>query len=314
MKTNPLVSAFTFPGQGSQSVGMGKELSENFSASRHVFQEVDDALSFRLSRLMFEGPLGDLTLTENAQPAIMAVSLAIIAAIESEGKTRLQDLCCLVAGHSLGEYSALAAAKALSVSDTAKILRVRGRAMQNAVPLGEGAMAALLGLSFDEVKKIAEESNCETANDNAEGQVVVSGKTGAVEKAVELAMERGAKRALKLPVSAPFHCSLMEPAARILEKHLADVNLHTPSVPMVSNVTAEEISSPPHIKNLLVKQVTAMVRWRESVKYLRTRNVEKIFEIGNGKVLSGLAKRIEPDMAAISIQTPQDIEEFLKNV
>ena len=307
--------AFVFPGQGSQTVGMGKALAEMSATAREVFEEVDDALGQRLSRLMFEGPGEELTLTENAQPALMAVSLALLRVLEVEGGVDLRQACRLVAGHSLGEYSALAAAGALGLADAARLLRRRGRAMQEAVPVGEGAMAAILGLDLDAVSALAEEAAqgevCAPANDNAPGQVVLSGHRGAVERAVALAAARRAK-AVMLPVSAPFHCALLRPAAEAMEAALAETRIAEPAVPLVSNVTAAAVTDPEEIRRLLVEQVTAMVRWRESVLYMRAQEIEELVEIGAGKVLSGMVRRIDRDLAARSVQGPDDIDALLK--
>ena len=307
--------AFVFPGQGSQTVGMGKALAEMSATAREVFEEVDDALEQRLSRLMFEGPGEELTLTENAQPALMAVSLALLRVLEVEGGVDLRQACRLVAGHSLGEYSALAAAGALGLADAARLLRRRGRAMQEAVPVGEGAMAAILGLDLDAVSALAEEAAqgevCAPANDNAPGQVVLSGHRGAVERAVALAAARRAK-AVMLPVSAPFHCALLRPAAEAMEAALAETRIAEPAVPLVSNVTAAAVTDPEEIRRLLVEQVTAMVRWRESVLYMRAQEIEELVEIGAGKVLSGMVRRIDRDLAARSVQGPDDIDALLK--
>lgn len=307
--------AFVFPGQGSQTVGMGKALAEMSATAREVFEEVDDALEQRLSRLMFEGPGEELTLTENAQPALMAVSLALLRVLEVEGGVDLRQACRLVAGHSLGEYSALAAAGALGLADAARLLKRRGRAMQEAVPVGEGAMAAILGLDLDAVSALAEEAAqgevCAPANDNAPGQVVLSGHRGAVERAVALAAARRAK-AVMLPVSAPFHCALLRPAAEAMEAALAETRIAEPAVPLVSNVTAAAVTDPEEIRRLLVEQVTAMVRWRESVLYMRAQEIEELVEIGAGKVLSGMVRRIDRDLAARSVQGPDDIDALLK--
>jgi [acyl-carrier-protein] S-malonyltransferase len=310
--------AFVFPGQGSQSVGMGKALAESFPIARQVFQEVDDALKQRLTRLMFDGPEADLMLTENAQPALMAVSQAVLRALECEGGWRLAAKARFVAGHSLGEYSALAAAGALSLADAARLLKLRGRAMQKAVPVGMGAMAALLGLDLARVQAIAAAAATETgmvcaaANDNAPGQVVVSGDQEAVERAITLAAEQGAKRSIMLPVSAPFHCALMQPAADAMRDALAQTSLGVPAVPLIANVTAAPVSDPAIIRGLLVDQVTGMVRWRESVETMRNEGVTRIFELGAGKVLSGLTKRIAREIEASSVGGPNDFESALK--
>lgn len=313
-----MARAFVFPGQGSQTVGMGQELAAAFEPARLVFEEVDDALEQRLSRLMFEGPEDELTLTENAQPAIMAASLAVVRVLEQEGGVDLPEAAICVAGHSLGEYSALAAVGALGLADAARLLKRRGQAMQEAVPLGEGAMAALLGLELEAVREIATEAAgddvCAAANDNAPGQVVVSGNAGAVDRAIELASERGAKRAIRLPVSAPFHCALMAPAADVMAEALAEVTLAPPRVPIVANVTASLVSEPERVRRLLVEQVTAMVRWRESVLAMREQEVEKLVELGAGKVLSGLVRRIDRALAASSVGGPAEVEALLKEL
>lgn len=310
--------AFVFPGQGSQAVGMGKALRDASQTARDVFGEVDEALQQNLSRLMFEGPLDELTLTENAQPAIMAVSLAVVRVLEKDAGVRLADKAAYVAGHSLGEYSALAAAGALELSQTAKLLKLRGQSMQAAVPVGEGAMAALLGLDLPEAQAVAEEAAqgevCTAANDNAPGQVVVSGHKAAVERAIEIAKGKGAKRALLLPVSAPFHCPLMQPAADRMAEALAGAAIMAPFVPVVANVTAAPVSSPDEIRQLLVEQVTGAVRWRESVEEMVKLGVTTFVECGAGKVLSGLVKRINRDATTISIETPDDVEAFLKTL
>jgi len=310
--------AFIFPGQGSQAVGMGQELAAAFPVAGDAFQEIDDALGENLSKLMFEGPEDVLTLTENAQPALMAVSLAVMRVLESEGGLDLGSKAKYVAGHSLGEYSALAAAGTFSLADTSRLLKTRGRAMQEAVPVGEGAMAALLGLDMDVASKVADEAGqgeiCTTANDNANGQVVISGAKAAVERAIEIAKDNGAKRCVLLPVSAPFHCALMAPAADIMAEALSGIRMNAPVVPLVANVTASDVSDAAKIRRLLVEQVTGMVRWRESVLYMRDNGVDQLVEIGAGKVLSGLARRIDRDMTAQSIGTPEDVETFLKSL
>ncbi|HXQ39815.1 MAG TPA: ACP S-malonyltransferase [Candidatus Udaeobacter sp.] len=311
-----MTTAFVFPGQGSQAVGMGRGLAEAFGAARLVLEEVDEALQQRLSRLMFEGPEAELTLTENAQPALMAVSMAALRVLESEGGWKLSQKAMFVAGHSLGEYSALAAAGALRLADAARLLKRRGRAMQRAVPVGEGAMAALLGLDLTAASEVAaaaaEGEVCACANDNAPGQVVVSGTLAAVERAVKLAAEKGARRSLMLPVSAPFHCALMAPAAREMEEALGVVDLAPPVVPLVANVTAAPVSDPETIRRLLVEQVTGMVRWRECVLRLKAEGVSRLVELGAGKVLSGLARRIDKDLDAAAVGQPADIEVVLK--
>lgn len=306
--------AFTFPGQGSQAVGMGKALAEASTVAADVFKEVDEALGQDLSGLMFEGPIEDLTLTENTQPALMAVSVAVVRMIEANGCS-LSDHASFVAGHSLGEYSALAASGALSLSDTAKLLKIRGQAMQKAVPVGEGAMAALLGLDFEAAKEVAAKAQaeggvCAAANDNAVGQVVLSGDKAAIDRACVLAKEAGAKRAMPLSVSAPFHCALMQPAADAMAEALAGITLQAPSVPLVANVTAEAVADAAAIPGLLVEQVTGMVRWRESVQWMAAQGVEQMVELGSGKILTGMVKRIEKSLASTAIQTPEDIEAF----
>jgi [acyl-carrier-protein] S-malonyltransferase len=309
-----MTTAFVFPGQGSQTVGMGKALAQAHASARRVFEEVDEALGERLSALIWEGPPDRLTLTENAQPALMAVSLAVMRVLESEAGLDLAREATFVAGHSLGEYAALAAAGSLTLADTARLLRVRGLAMQKAVPVGSGAMAALLGLERDAVEAVAAEAAqgevCELANDNGGGQVVVSGDRVAVERAVEIAKGKGAKRALMLPVSAPFHCALMRPAANAMAQALAAVALRRPALPLVANVTASAIVDPPEIAKLLVAQVTATVRWRESVAYMAARGVTRFYEIGAGKVLTGLNRRIAEGASATAIGTPEDIDIF----
>ena len=308
--------AFVFPGQGSQAVGMGQALAEAFPVARHTFEEVDDALGQGLSKLMLAGPEDELRLTANAQPALMAVSMAVVRVLESEGKWRLADKAAFVAGHSLGEYSALAAAGSLRLGDAARLLRRRGQAMQEAVPVGEGAMAALLGLDLEAAQAVAAEAAqggevCAAANDNAPGQVVISGHTAAVERACEIAKTKGAKRAVLLPVSAPFHCSLMAPAAEVMAEALAGVEVAMPAVPLVANVTASHLSDPEEIRRKLVEQVTGMVRWRECVGYMAGQGVETVIELGAGKVLSGLTKRIDRALTAHSVETPQEVEAVL---
>jgi [acyl-carrier-protein] S-malonyltransferase len=309
--------AFLFPGQGSQAVGMGRDLAGAFATARDTFQEVDEALRQNLSRLMFEGPESDLTLTENAQPALMAVSLAVMRVLERDGKLDLKRHVAFVAGHSLGEYSALAAARSFSLADAARLLKRRGLAMQRAVPVGVGAMAALIGLDVEAAQAVAGEAAagevCSVANDNG-GQVVVSGNKAAVERAIAGAAARGAKRSIMLPVSAPFHCALMAPAAREMAEALAGVALRQPYVPLVANVTAAAVTEPDEIKRLLVEQVTGLVRWRESVLYMKTQEVDQLVELGAGRVLSGLAKRIDRDLATVSLGAPAEIETFLKTL
>lgn len=307
-------AAFTFPGQGSQAVGMGKALAENFAAAKAVFAEVDDALGQNLSGLMFDGPEADLTLTANAQPALMAVSLAAIRVLEAEAGLDLARDAAYVAGHSLGEYAALAAARSFSIADAARLLRIRGNAMQAAVPPGEGAMAALLGLDFEAAAAVAAEAAqgqvCQAANDNGGGQVVVSGAKAAVERACELAKAKGARRALLLPVSAPFHCDLMQPAAVAMAEALNNVTVSKPIVPVVANVLASAIDDPDAIRKALVAQVTGTVRWRECVAYMASHGVQVFYEIGSGKVLTGLVKRLAEGAEGIAIGTPDDIAAF----
>ena len=302
--------AFVFPGQGAQTIGMGRALADSYPAAKAVFDEVDDALGEKLSALVWEGEQEALTLTQNAQPALMATSLAAMRALEAEGVTMRQ--AAFVAGHSLGEYSALAAAGALSISDTARLLRIRGRAMQAAVPVGVGAMAALLGLDFETARAVAEEAAqgevCQAANDNDPSQVVVSGHKAAVERAVELAKERGAKRAVLLPVSAPFHCALMQPAADVMREALAAVDIKAPAVPLIANVSAAPVSDPDEIRALLVQQVTGSVRWRESVMAMDAAGVREIWEIGAGKTLSGMVRRINREIACRAVGTPEDVK------
>lgn len=302
--------AFVFPGQGAQTIGMGKALAEAYPAAKAIFDEVDEALGEKLSDLIWEGDAETLTLTQNAQPALMATSLAAMRALEAEG-VKISE-ASFVAGHSLGEYSALAAAGAISVADTARLLRTRGEAMQKAVPVGEGAMAALLGLDFAKATEVAEAAShglvCQAANDNDPGQVVVSGHKEAIERAVEIAKEAGAKRAVLLPVSAPFHCSLMQPAAEVMAEALSHVNINSPAVPLVANVRASAVSDPAMIRNLLVEQVTGSVRWRESVAYMAGEGVTEIWEIGAGKALSGMIRRIERSIACKAVGSPDDVK------
>jgi [acyl-carrier-protein] S-malonyltransferase len=304
-----MTRAFVFPGQGAQSIGMGRALAEAYPAARAVFNAVDDALDEKLSTLIWEGTAEELTLTANAQPALMATSMAAMRALEAEGVAVTE--AAFVAGHSLGEYSALAAAGSLSIADTARLLRIRGRAMQQAVPVGEGAMAAILGLDFAAVTAVAgdaaEGQVCQAANDNDPAQVVVSGHRAAVERAVDLAKARGAKRAVMLPVSAPFHCALMQPAAEAMQAALSEVAIQAPSVPLVANVRAEAVSDPETIRKLLVEQVTGAVRWRESVEWMTSQGVDAFWEIGAGKALTGMIRRIARSADTRSIGMPEDI-------
>jgi [acyl-carrier-protein] S-malonyltransferase len=306
--------AFVFPGQGSQTVGMGKALAANFLAAARVFAEVDEALGDKLSTIVFEGPADRLTLTENAQPALMAMSLATLRVLESEAGLDLKREAQFVAGHSLGEYSALAASGALGLADTTRLLRIRGQAMQKAVPVGVGAMAALLGLEFDAAAAVAAEAAqgqvCQAANDNGGGQVVVSGDKAAVERAVEIAKGKGAKRAMLLPVSAPFHCALMQPAADVMAAALGQVSVKPPVVPVVANVLAKPIQDPAEIVRALVAQVTGTVRWRESVAFMAGAGVTTFYEVGAGKVLCGLIKRIAQGASSTAIGSPEDIAAF----
>ncbi|AHJ64113.1 Malonyl-CoA-[acyl-carrier-protein] transacylase [Granulibacter bethesdensis] len=316
------VRAFLFPGQGSQFVGMGRDLADAFPIAREIFEEVDDTLGQKLSRLMFDGPAEDLTLTENTQPALMAMSMAVLRVLEKEGGFILPARAAVVAGHSLGEYSALSAANALSVAEAALLLRLRGQAMQNAVPPGEGGMAALIGVDMDQAASICEEaaSDPETgrqeviqpANDNGGGQVVISGHRGAIDRAIELARARGVKRAVLLPVSAPFHSALMAPAADVMAQALAEHPLHAPLVPVIANVTAAKATDPAELRDLLVRQVTGTVRWRECVATMLELGVDTFVELGAGKVLSGLIRRIAPDATTLSAGTPAEIEALLK--
>ena len=309
-----MARALVFPGQGSQRVAMGKALHDAFPAAREVFQEVDDALDLNLSRIVFQGPAETLTLTENAQPALMAVSMAVVRVLRAEAGLEPAALAAFVAGHSLGEYSALAAAGSLRLADAARLLRRRGQAMQSAVPVGEGAMIAVLGLDLEDTRTIAAEAArdevCEIANDNAPGQTVLSGNAVAIERAAEAAKARGARRVVPLPVSAPFHCRLLEPAAAAMRDALEGVVLAAPDPPLVANVTAAPVRDPNAIRGLLVEQVTATVRWRESVLEMKRRDIDTLVEIGAGRVLSGLARRIDRDLSGVSLLEPGEIESF----
>jgi [acyl-carrier-protein] S-malonyltransferase len=304
--------AYTFPGQGSQRVGMGADIAQTYEHARRVFEEVDEALGQKLSQIAWEGPQDTLTLTENAQPALMAVSVAIARVLERDKGVSLKDAVSFVAGHSLGEYSALAVAGSLSLADTARLLKIRGQAMQAAVPVGKGAMAALLGLDLPGAQRLAEAAAqgevCQAANDNAPGQVVISGAATAIGRAVEMAPGFGARRAVLLPVSAPFHCALMQPAADAMAEALAGVEIRAPSVPLVANVVAGPIAGPEEIRARLVEQVTGAVRWRESVMYMAGAGVDTLYEIGSGRVLTGLARRIERSLAAVSVGTPEEVD------
>lgn len=303
--------AFTFPGQGSQAVGMGKDLAENYAEARAVFQEVDEALGEKLSETMFNGPEDTLTLTANAQPALMAVSMAVIRVLEAKG-VDLKTKVSYVAGHSLGEYSALCAAGTFSLADTARLLRIRGNAMQAAVPVGVGAMAAIIGLEHADVVAVCEEASavgsCQIANDNGGGQIVISGEKAAVEKGAAIATEKGAKRAILLPVSAPFHSSLMAPAADAMREALAGVKKSNPVVPVIANVRAAPVTDADEIAKLLVEQVTGQVRWRETVEWFAANGATTLYEIGSGKVLTGLARRIDKTLNGIAVNTPADID------
>ena len=314
------VHAFIFPGQGSQAVGMGRDLAAAFAPARAVFEEVDEVLKQKLSKLMFEGPIEELTLTENAQPALMAVSLAVLRVLEHEGGFKLKEKVALVAGHSLGEYSALAAAGAFSIAETASLLKLRGQSMQRAVPPGLGSMAALLGVELELAREICAEAEKSAsgrdvvacANDNGGGQVVISGHKAAVERAIEIAKTKGVKRAMLLPVSAPFHCALMAPAADAMAEAFANTPPRPPVVPLVANVSAAKVTDPVEIRDLLVQQITATVRWRESVLAMTALGVDSFIELGTGKVLAGLVKRISPDSGTFSAGSPADIEALLK--
>jgi [acyl-carrier-protein] S-malonyltransferase len=313
-----MTRAFVFPGQGSQSVGMGRALHDAFPEAREVFQEVDDALSEKLSALIFEGSEEDLKLTVNTQPALMSVSMAVIRILLKQSGKTISQLADFVAGHSLGEYAALAAVGSLSLTDTAQLLRKRGQAMQNALPAGMGGMAALMGADITAARAIAAEAagsdTCVAANDNADGQIVLSGHMAAIDRAIALAAEKGFKRSVKLPVSAPFHSPLMQPAADVMREALAGVTLSVPAVPVIPNVLAEATKDPEQIKALLVDQITGSVRWRESVLYMKEQGVTQMVECGAGKVLAGLCKRIDRDIAAVSLQTPEDIDAFIQSL
>lgn len=316
--------AFVFPGQGSQFIGMGKELAEAFPVAREVFQEVDDTLGQKLSTLMFAGDEAELRLTTNAQPALMAVSVAVLRVLrQGAGNLPFDMLAQFVAGHSLGEYSALCATGAFTLADTARLLRQRGAAMQSAVPVGVGGMAALLGVEVAQAEEIAaaarktpegKQEVCAAANDNAPGQVVISGHMGAIDRAILIAAERGFKRSVKLPVSAPFHCSLMQPAADVMQAALEKVTIMPPAVPVIANVTAQAVQEPAQIRGLLVQQVTGAVRWRESMLYLKAQGVGQIVECGAGAVLGGLMKRIDREVTAVALHTPQEIEAFANTI
>ena len=308
--------AFIFPGQGSQSIGMGKELADAFPLAKYTFQEIDDSLNQKLSQMMFAGAPEDLNLTENTQPALMAASLAVTRVLEEQGGFKLAEKARYVAGHSLGEYSAHAAVKTFGLPDTARLLKIRGSAMQKAVPVGIGAMAAFLGIDFAEAEAIALEAAqgqvCSAANDNAPGQVVLSGHKEAIERAIEIGKARGVKKAVLLPVSAPFHCALMQPAADAMETALSKTNIQPPTVPVVTNISVQPEIESDRIRDLLVEQVTGTVRWRESILWMAGQGIDTMIELGTGKVLAGLVKRIAPDVKTMSVSTPQDVEELLK--
>lgn len=317
-----MTRALIFPGQGSQFIGMGADLAESFAAAREVFECVDDALGQNLFRLMTQGAETEINLTENTQPALMAVSMAVMKILETEAGLNPKDIASYVAGHSLGEYSALTATGAIDLADSARLLKIRGQAMQEAVPVGVGAMAAILGLDMDAVEAVALEATqraggdliCQAANDNAPGQIVISGHAQAVELAIDLAREKGAKRAVILPVSAPFHCALMEPAARVMEEALASATISTPSLPVVANVIAQATSEPEEIRQYLVEQVTGRVRWCESVLWMKEQGVTEVIELGAGKVLSGLVRRIDRTMEGSSVGTPEQIDALMEKL
>jgi len=313
-----MTRAIVFPGQGSQYPGMGKEMADAFTEARHVFQEIDDVLQQKLSQIIFSGTAEELALTENTQPALMAVSIAIFRVLEKQGKIKLPNIASYVAGHSLGEYTALTAAGSFTLADAARLLRIRGKAMQQAVPKGEGGMVVLLGADLDLAKKIAAETaeneSCQVANDNSPGQVVLSGSATAIARVAGIATAHGVKRTVQLPVSAPFHSALMEPAAKAMADALTRIEIKFPAVPLIANVTAAETSDPVEIKKLLVEQVTGMVRWRESVVYMEEKGVDNIIEIGAGSVLCGLVKRSSKKISTLSLERPVDLEKFLGNL
>lgn len=311
--------AFVFPGQGSQFVGMGKELAQNFATAREVFQEVNDALDQNLFKIMVEGPDAELTMTANAQPALMAFSMAVVRVLEKDFGINLKDKAAFVAGHSLGEYSAACTAGVFSLSDTAKLLRIRGQAMQNAVPLGKGGMAAVIGLSYKDVGALVEACTngkdiCVAANDNSDGQVVLSGAMSAIDRAIEIAPEFGAKKCVKLAVSAPFHSPMMAPAADVMARAFMEVEAHNAQIPLIANVLAEPITEHREIVKHLIEQVTGTVRWRETMNYLQEQNVTDLVELGAGRVLSGIAKRSNKEMNAISVGSVEEIEELANNI
>ncbi|MDG2032983.1 MAG: ACP S-malonyltransferase [Rhodospirillales bacterium] len=313
-----MTRALIFPGQGSQAVGMGKDLAAAFPEARFVFEEVDDALEQKLSKIMFEGPEDALTLTENAQPALMAMSVALLRVLEKQAGFKVATGSTFVAGHSLGEYSALTAAGTFVLGDAARVLKMRGQSMQQAVPVGQGAMAALIGVDLEVAEEIAAEAAgegvCTAANDNAPGQIVLSGSASAIDRAVEIAKEKGAKRSIVLPVSAPFHCALMAPAADVMSEVLADLTLQPPVVPVVANVTAAPEENPAEIRRLLVEQVTSRVRWRECILKLKELGVDTFVEVGTGKVLTGMIRRIDKELAGMSVQSADDIDAFLSSL